>query len=246
MPPVLTLHILPPSHPCRTVEAALRIKGLQAEVVTLTAREHNAVMEELYGEGNRTVPGMLVDGEPVHGSVAILERLEELAPDPALYPPAIADAVREAERWGDGELQDLGRRFVWGPLRFRPEAAGTYAGGPPLDPAGVDFFLKFVHGAWAYHRITAVRLHADLQGFPALLDQADAYATAGVLGDELPTAAGLQIGATLRLLLTVGDLRPLIDARPSGAIARRFFPGYDGDIPAGAFPAGWVPDAAAR
>ena len=109
MSATLTLHVLPPSHPCRTVEAALRVKGLDAEIVTLTAGEHNAVMEEIYGAGNRTVPGLLVDGEPVHGSVAILERLEELAPEPALYPEAIADAVREAERWGDAELQDLGR-----------------------------------------------------------------------------------------------------------------------------------------
>ena len=35
MPPVLTLHVLPPSHPCRTVEAALRIKGLEAEIVAI-------------------------------------------------------------------------------------------------------------------------------------------------------------------------------------------------------------------
>lgn len=242
----VTLHVIGSSHPCRTVLEAARLKGIDHEVVMLAPGPHNDEMAAIYGAGRTTVPGMVVGGETVHGSVAILERLEELVPAPSLYPEPIAGAVREAERWGDGELQDLGRRFVWGPLRFRPEAAGTYAGGPPLDPAGVDFFLKFVHGAWAYHRITAVRLHADLQGFPALLDQADAYATAGVLGDELPTAAGLQIGATLRLLLTVGDLRPLIDARPSGAIARRFFPDYDGDIPAGAFPAGWVPDAAAR
>ena len=239
--PDITLHVLAGSHPCRTVIEAARIKGVDHEVVFLAPGPHNQEIAAIYGDERTTVPGMVVDGEPVHGSVAILERLEELVPDPALYPAPIADAVREAERWGDGELQDLGRRFIWGPLRFRPDAAGTYGGGPPFDPAGVDFFLKFVHGAWSYHRITAVRLHADLQGFPALLDRADAYATAGVLGDATPTAAGLQIGATLRLLLTVGDLRPLIDPRPSGVLARRFFPEYAGDLPAGAFPAGWVP-----
>ena len=239
--PDVTLHVIAGSHPCRTVVEAARIKGVDHDVVTLAPGPHNDDIAALYGAGRTTVPGMVVDGEPIHGSVAILERLEEIAPDPPLYPAPIADAVHEAERWGDGELQDLGRRFIWGPLRFRPEAAGTYAGGAPLDAAGVDFFLKFVHGAWAYHGITAVRLHADLQAFPALLDQADAYATAGVLGEDRPTAAGLQIGATLRLLLTVGDLRPLIDPRPSGALARRFFPEYGGDLPAGAFPAGWVP-----
>jgi glutathione S-transferase len=239
--PTVTLHVIAGSHPCRTVLEAARIKNLDHEVVTLAPGPHNADMESTYGAGRTTVPGMVVDGETVHGSVAILERMETIAPEPTLYPEPIADAVHEAERWGDGELQDLGRRFIWGPLRFRPEAAGTYGGGAPLDAAGVDFMLKFLHGAWAYHRITAVRLAEDLRGFPTLLDQADAYAAAGVLGDETPTAAGLQIGATLRLLLTVGDLRPLIDRRPSGLLARRFFPEYPGDIPAGAFPAGWVP-----
>ena len=109
---------------------------------------------------------MLVDGEPVHGSVAILERLEELVPEPSLYPARIADAVREAERWGDAELQDLGRRLPWGALHFRPEAMGTFAGGGPLDPAGTDFAIQYARASWKYHGITAVRLAEDLAGLP--------------------------------------------------------------------------------
>lgn len=199
-------------------------------------------MERIYGPGCTTVPGMVVDEEPVHGTGPILERLDALVPDPTLYPEPIAARVREAERWGDGELQDLRRRLVWGALRFRPEAAGTYAGGPPLEPAGVDFMLSFLHGAWKYHRITAERLAGDLSGLPALLDEADAYAAEGVIGAGItPNAADLQIGASIRLLLTVGDLGPVIEGRPCGALARRWFPDYDGEIPAGAFPAGWVP-----
>ena len=243
MPPALTLHVLPPSHPCRTVEAALRIKGLDAEIVTLTPGEHNAVMEELYGEGNRTVPGLLVDGEPVHGSVAILERLEELAPDPSLYPAPIADAVREAERWGDAELQDLGRRLPWGALHFRPEAMGTFAGGGPLDPAGTDFAIAYVRSSWTYHRITAVRLAEDLAGLPAKLDHIDRLVADGIAGGEQPNAADLQIGATLQLLLALGDVRPLIAGRPAETLTRWFDP-RPGDVPAGAFPQGWVPGTA--
>ena len=66
-----------------------------------------------------------------------------------------------------------------------------------------------------------------------------------MIGGDEPTAADLQIGATLRVLLTVGDLRPLLEGRPAEALARRWFPDYPGDIPAGAFPAGWVPAAPA-
>ena len=123
MPPALTLHALPPSHPCMTVAAALRYKGLEYQRVDLTAGEHVERMQEIYGEGHSTVPGMLVDGEPVHGSRAILQRLESLAPEPTLYP---SEDVREAERWGDEELQDLGRRLPWGALHFRPETLSTF------------------------------------------------------------------------------------------------------------------------
>ena len=94
---------------------------------------------------------------------------------------------------------------------------------------------------WKYHKITAERLSDDLAGLPAKLDRVDALAAEGVIGGDEPTAADLQIGATLRVLLCLGDVRPLIEGRPGEEIARRWFPDYPGEIPAGAFPAGWVP-----
>jgi glutathione S-transferase len=243
--PTLTLHVLPPSHPCMTAEAALRRKGLEYERVVLTPGEHTAEIERLYGEGRHTVPGLLVDGEPVHGSRPILERLEQLVPDPPLYPEPIAEAVREAEAWGDVELQDLGRRMPWGALHFRPEAMGTFGGAGPLDPAGTDFAMRYVRASWKYHRITAQRLADDLAELPAKLDHVDALAAEGILDGDAPNAADLQIGATIRVLLCVGDLRPLLAGRPAERLARRWFADYGGDIPAGAFPAGWVPQRAA-
>jgi glutathione S-transferase len=223
-----------------TARSALQLKGLEFEEVTLTPGPHNEEMERIYGEGNRTVPGLLVDDEPVHGSRAILARLEELAPDPPLYPAPIADRVREAERWGDEELQDLGRRLPWAALHFRPEAMGTFGGGPPLDPAGTDAAMRFLRGAWKYHGITAQRLAEDLAGLPAKLDHVDELIADGVMGGEQPNAADLQIGATVRVLLLVGDLRRLLDGRPAEQLARRLFPDYAGEVPAGAYPAGWV------
>jgi glutathione S-transferase len=238
--PSITLHVLPPSHPCMTVEAALRRKGIEYEKVAMPM-PHTEPMEALYGAGHGTVPGMLLDDEPVHGSVAILERLEQLEPDPPLYPEPIAAAVREAEQWGDAELQDLGRRLPWGALHFRPEAMGTFGGADALDPAGTDYAIRVLRAMWKYHRISAERLASDLAGLPAKLDHVDALAADGILGGEEPNAADFQIGATLRVLLTVADLRPLLEDRPAEELARRWFPDYAGEVPAGALPAGWVP-----
>ena len=234
----LVLHGLAPSHPVMAAEAALRVKALEYERIDLVPGRHNEEMERLYGEGRRTVPGLMVDDEPVHGSRAILARLDELRPDPPLYP---SDAVRDAEAWGDEELQDLGRRLPWGALHFRPEALGTFGGAGPLDPAGTDFAIGYARASWKYHRITAVRLAEDLAGLPAKLDHVDRLIADGVIGGDAATAADLQIGATLRVLLVVGDLRPLMTGRGLEALAHRWFPDYAGDVPAGAFPAGWLP-----
>ncbi len=131
----------PPHASGLTAAVALERKGRAYERIDLAPGAHVEEMQRIYGAGKSTVPGMLVDGDPVHSSRAILARLEEMQPEPALYPEPIGDVVREAERWGDEELQDLGRRLPWGALHFRPEAFGTFGGGEPLDPAGTDFAM---------------------------------------------------------------------------------------------------------
>jgi glutathione S-transferase len=224
-----------------TVEEAIRQKGLDYERVDFAMTgEHPEKMREIYGEGNTTVPGLLVDGEPVHGSRAILARLEEIEPEPPLFP---SEAVREAERWGDEELQDLGRRLPWGALHFRPEALGTLGGAGPLDGPGTDYAIRFVRGSWRYHGITAERLEQDLAGLPAKLAHIERLFDEGVLGSEQPNAADLQIGATIRVLLAVGDLAPLLGGTQAEALALKLFGEPTGAIPAGAFPAGWTPAA---
>lgn len=239
--PAITLHVLPPSPPCHTVEAALRLKGLAYERVDLVPGEHKEAMAEVYGPARTTVPGLLIDEERVHGSVAILERLEALKPEPALYPPAIAEAVHEAERWGDGRLQDLSRLLPWGALHFAPSSLGTFGGGGPLDEAGTEFATKVVRATWRYHGLTEDVLRAALADLPGLLDHVDALAADGTIGVDHVNAADLQIGASLATIMTVGDVLPLIEGRPGAELARRLFPDVQGLVPAGSLPAEWVP-----
>ena len=238
--PEIQLHLLTLSHPCLTAKAALDRKGLAYEEVVMPMGEHHEQMEEIYGEGNETVPGMTIDGEKVHGSTAIQARLEELFPGNPLYPEGIADRVREAELWGDGEYQDLGRRLPWSALHFRPEATGTFAGAGPLDPAGVDFAMKTIHLSWKYHAITAERTASDLEALPGMVDRIEEFAAEGLIGGEEPTAADFQIGATTRVLLTIRDLDPVFEGTAAREVALRHFPDYPGAVPAGAWPDGWV------
>lgn len=238
--PEITLHLLPPSHPCLTAKAALRHKGLAFEEVVLEMGGQGDQIEAIYGEGRRTVPGAIIDGEPVHGSTGILWKLEEIAPDPPLYPEPIGEAVRAAELWADGDFQDLGRRLPWSALHFRPEAMGTFGGGEPLDPAGTDFAMKFVRSTWKWHGITAERIAADLAGLPAMVAEIEGFAERGLIGADSPTAADFQIGSTVRILSTIRDLDPVFDGTVAREVAFRLFPDYPGEVPAGAFPAGWV------
>ena len=73
-----------------------------------------------------------------------------------------------------------------------------------------------------------------------MVERIEGFASDGLIGGPDPTAADLQIGATTRILLTIGDLEPVFDGTTIREVALRFFPDYPGKIPAGAYPAGWV------
>jgi len=224
-----------------SVSAALDRLGQEYETVTLETGKQGDEVEKIYGEGRRTVPGLLVDDEPVHGTSTIFAHLNELRPDAGLYPVASADEIREAEAGIVEELQTAARVLVFGAMHFRPESMGTFAGVDQLDPGGVDFAIKTMRGAWRYLDITAERIYDTLQALPAQLDAVDALLDSGALGGEEPTAAGYQLGSSLHLLVQIGDVRSLVEERPAWkAVSTLFEPGK-GDVSAGAFPPGWVP-----
>jgi glutathione S-transferase len=226
------------------VSAALDRFGHEYETVELVTGQQGDEVEKVYGEGRRTVPGLLVDEEPVHGTAAIFARLDELNPDAGLYPPAVAEQIREIEPRLAEDVQMSARVLVFGAMHFRPESMGTFAGVEQLDPGGVDFAIKSMRAAWRYLGITAERVHATLQELPAQLDAVDALLDAGAIGGEEPTAADFQLGSSLHLLAQIGDVRPLVEERSAVRLLSLFEPGK-GDVSAGAFPPGWVPSTRA-
>lgn len=235
--PEITLHAVPYSHPCLAVSAALEQHAIEFERVDLVTGRQAAEIERIYGAGKKTVPGLLIDGDPVHGTAAIFARLDQITGGDSLYPPATADTLRETESGLAEDLQTAARVLVFGSLHFRPEALGTFPGTGPLDPAGTDFAIRMIRGAWKYIGIDAQRIAATMNALPTQLDEVDSLIAAGTVGSSKPNALDFQLGSTLHLLLQIGDVRSLIENRPAERLATTWFEPGMADIPAGALPA---------
>jgi glutathione S-transferase len=242
------LYVVHGSHPCATVERALQLKGIPYRTIELPPPLHAPIQRVLFGR--RTVPGLRLDGERISGSRAILARLEQLRPDPPLFPadPEARARVEAAERWGDETFQPLGRRLLWPALRRNPQAAVSYSESSrlPMPAAIVRLSMPLIARAeFALNHVTDEAVRIDLEALPGYLDKIDSWIAEGVIGGEQTNAADLQIASTLRLLMTLEDLRPLIEPLPAGQLALRLFPDIDGSMPPGALPAAWVPQPAA-
>lgn len=243
------LYVVPASHPSAAAAKALELKGIAFETIHLVPVFHKAHQKARFG-GRATVPGLILeDGRKVMGSRAIVRTAEQMRPDPPLIPDD--PRVQEAEEWGDEVLQPLVRRLIWQALSRDPAAQLTYAEGVKLFPPVPRPVARLSGGAvgWAERRINAAsdaNARADLANLPSHLERVDRWISEGVLGGVSVNAADLQIAAGLRLLLTSGDLAPLIEGRPAGELARRVFPRYPGHVAAGALPPEWLASAAAR
>ncbi len=240
------LYVLPGSHPCATVEQALRLKAIEFDRVDLVPMTQLMIGPLRYG--GPTVPGMRIDGEKLVGSRTIMRRLDELAPEPPLLPPVGDERyapVLEAERWGDEVLQSVPRRILDVAFLRRPHAMLSYASDAKLPMPGVLMkpatpltakLMAFRNKA----RDTTAR--ADIAALPGQLDRVDRWIAEGLIGGEQPNAADLQIGSTIRLLMSIADMRPLIEGRPAAGLVN-YFPPLIGGIEAGVLPAEWFPAA---
>ncbi len=241
------LYVLPGSHPCAAVEVALRMKSIAYDRVDLLPMSQMLIGPVRFG--GTTVPGIRLDGERLVGSRPIMRRLDALVAEPPLLPPPGDPAyanVLEAERWGDEVLQSVPRRIIDAAFLRDPAAMESYAGDAklPLPRALMRPALPLTARLMAIkNKARDEAARADLAALPGQLEKIDAWIAEGLLGGERPNAADLQIGSTIRLLLSIGDVRPLIEGRPAVELTR-YFPAMVGDVPAGALPAEWLPAAA--
>jgi glutathione S-transferase len=230
-----TLYVVPGSHPSMAGRLMLEHKGIEYRRIDLIPGLHKPILRVLRFSGT-TVPALRIDGRRIQISLELSRALEEMRPDPPLFPadPAARAAVEEAEAWGEGVLQPIPRRLSWWALRKDRSAMLSFADGArlhvPLGPA-VRTAGPIV---WAEQRIngaTDEAIRADLAALPGLLDRVDAWLADGTLGGNPPTAADYQIATSVRLLLCFDDLRDEIDRRPAGQHARALVKEFPGRVP---------------
>jgi glutathione S-transferase len=241
------LYTIPGSHPCAAVEAALALKSIPYDRVELMPLSQLMIGPLRYG--GTTVPGMRIGAERVVGSRSIMRRLDVLAPEPPLLPdPGSSQYPRvlEAERWGDEVFQSVPRRLIDAAFLRNAHAMESYAAGAklPLPVSLMRPAMPLTAKLMAMrNKASDENARADLAALPAQLEQVDEWIGEGLLGGELPNAADLQIGSTIRLLMSLGDIRPLVSGHRAAELTR-YFPPLAGEVPAGVLPAEWVPAAA--
>jgi glutathione S-transferase len=190
-----------------------------------------------------TVPALKLDGKRIQGSREIARELDRIQPEPPLFPadPGKRAAVEEVEAWGD-VFQQKPRRLSWWALKRNRAPMVSYSEGARLGiPVGLAVKTggPIVALSARFNGSTDENVRDDLASLPADLDQIDRWISEGVIGGEEPNAADLQLAPSLCLLMTFDDLRPFVEARPCGELAKRIDPDFPGRMPP-VFPAEWL------
>lgn len=229
------LYVTPLSNPAAAGAAMLAYKGVAHRVVRLPLAAH-PLLVRLAGFPGWTVPALELDGLKVQGTLEISRALDDLRPDPPLFPsePESRTRVEEAELWGERSLQPVPRRILrWAALQdaslrrwLAAEVMRTPA--PRLTAALAKPIV------WRLAAVSEAEEHVvreDVRHLPELLDRVDALLAGGTIGASTPNAADFQILATVRVLLEFQSLEHLTGGRPSEAAARRLYPRWVGPIP---------------
>jgi glutathione S-transferase len=238
-----TLYVIPGSHPAMAARLMLELKGIEYRRVDLMPVISKPALKALRFPGI-TVPALKLDGRRIQGSLEIARELDRIRPEPPLFPgdPERRAAVEEAERWGDESFQGMTRRILWNAIGRDRSSIGTYAEGARLGiPIGVAVktAAPIIAAAVRLNHASDEAVRADLAGLPGALERIDDWVEEGVLGAEGPNAADFQIATSLRLLMTLDDVRPAIEGGPAGDLAARIVPDFPGHV-GPVLPAQWL------
>ena len=212
----------------------LELKGIEIEDASVLPGMQR-VQLRLVGFRRGTVPALKLDGRRVQGSRQIARFLEEVQPEPSLFPsdPDLRREADEAERWGDEVLQDVPRRiFRWALVRH-VDLRAWLAAASGLPAPALTARLSGLNARY-YARLASAdeeAVRSDVEQLPATLDHADKLLADGVLSTDPPNAAALQVLCSVRALDVFTDLHDAVSKHPSAAEAARLFPDQPGPIP---------------
>lgn len=243
------------SHPSQVARKMLELKNVEFETVDVLPLGQRVHLR-LAGFRGGTVPALKLDGHKVQGSRRISRALDQMWPEPPLFPtdPVLRERVVVAERWGEETLQPVPRRIARYAAARSHAMRRSVAATQPLPAPGLvaalsgpvaRYYAGSLEGDGRRGNEAGVR--ADLAAIPGLLDQADRLLADGTLAIDPPNAATLQVLSSVRLLCALDDLRELV-SDPCAKAAYELFPSYPVHIPA-FLPRDWLPqraDAPAR
>jgi glutathione S-transferase len=118
----------------------------------------------------------------VQGSREIAHALDEVYPEPPLFPadPALRERVEEAERWGEEQLQPVPRRIGRYGAVVEPEVLRWGARASHLPAPGLVARMAVPLARYYTRtievdgrRATEAGVRADLEALPALLDHVE-------------------------------------------------------------------------
>jgi glutathione S-transferase len=229
------LYVIPASHPSIAAQLMLEHKGIDYKRTDLLPVISKGALRAV-GFPGVTVPALKIDGDKVQGSRPIARELDRLRPEPPLLPAEAEKraAVEEAERFGDEELQPPMRQILWWAIKRDKAPLRSYSEGAKLG-LPISLAMKtaapIVALSARFNEADDEHVRGGLAALPAMLDKIDAWIAAGVLNGEQLNAADFQIAPSLGLGMTLDDIRPAIENRPAGALAKRIVPNYPGHTP---------------
>jgi len=240
----VTLYSVFSSHPAHAAHLMLAHKGIGHKVVNLVPGTHAAVLRAL-GFRRGTVPALTLDGRRLQGSREISRALDELQPEPRLFPidPQERIRVEEAERWGDDTLQPVPRRlFAWLTVHRRDARIlmAREAGLPAPSFLGSANSLVAWYFARKVQATDTEGVVAMVETLPVLLDHVDDLLNECTIGGTERNAADFQIATTVRLLMSFGDLGPVLENRKAASFAAEVLPEYPLSVPVGLVPPTWL------
>lgn len=237
------LYVIPGSHPSMAARLMLEAKGIPYKRTDLMPVISKGALRAV-GFPGMTVPALKIDGRRVQGTGEIARELDRLVPEPVLVPtdPQQRSAVEEAESFGDTDLQEPVRAILWWALRKDKAPLRSYSEGAKLGiPIGLALktAAPIVALSARFNEATDENVRRGLAALPAMLQRIDDWIAAGTIGGEHPNIADFQIAPSLRLAMTLDDLRPAIESRPAGELALRLVPDYPGRVPP-VLPPAWL------